>query len=229
MDVNSTKNNYRSASADRRRRRRRRSCRSRLLLVLALIALVLITLVGIGFAGSSGRIAAGVEIAGVDVGGLTPAQAKHKLERAALKYSWMPVSFRAAGKRFRIAPAQLGVQIDWSAAIETARHDGDGLGPLRGFKRLEMRFFGVDVTPPVTDSSPALNLFLSQIARSVDRPAREPAIVLDGSQPSIVSGNNGRALSRQTAARMIIGALELVLSRAGDAADQGDRAEVRRV
>jgi vancomycin resistance protein YoaR len=177
------------------------------LLVPALVALFLIALVGIGFAGSSGRLAAGVEIAGVNVGGLTPAQAQRKLENTSNKLSWVPVEFRADGKSFSIAPAQLGIQIDWSTAIDTARHDGDGLGPLRGFKRLEVRFFGVDVAPPVRHSSLALNRLLSQMARSVNHPTREPAIVLDGAEPSIVSGRNGRALNRHAAARLILRAL----------------------
>lgn len=177
------------------------------MLAPALVALFLIALVGIGFAGSSGRIAAGVEIAGVNVGGLTPAQAQRKLEQTSRKLFWVPVEFRADGKRFSIAPVQIGVQTDWSAAIDTARHDGAGLGPLRGFKRLEMRFFGVDVAPPITHSPPALNRLLSRIARSVNHPAREPAIVLDGAEPSIASGHSGRALNRRTTARLIVRAL----------------------
>jgi len=205
--VNSTRNNYRSSSAPRQRRKRRRSRRFLLLLAPALIALALIALVGIGFAGSSDRVPAGVEIAGINVGGLTPVQAERKLEQTATKFAWAPVEFRAAGKRFSIAPAQLGIQIDWSAAIESARHDGDGLGPLRGFKRLEMRFFGANVAPSVRHSSLALNRLLSRIARSVNHPAHEPAIVLDGAEPSISSGHSGQALNRTAAARLIVRAL----------------------
>jgi vancomycin resistance protein YoaR len=177
------------------------------LLAPVLVVLFLIALVGIGFAGSSSRIAAGVEIAGVNVGGLTPAQAQRKLEQTSKKLFWVPVEFRADGKSFSIVPAQIGVLTDWSAAIDTARHDGEGLGPLRGFKRLEMRFFGVDVMPPVTHSPLALNRLLSRIARSVNQPALEPAIVLDGTEPSIASGHSGRALNRRTAARLIVRAL----------------------
>ena len=164
-------------------------------------------LVGIGFAGSSRQIAAGVEIAGIDVGGLTPAQAKQKLERASQKLSWTAVDFLAAGKSFRVAPAQLGVELDWDAAIASARREGEGFSLLRGFKRLEMRFEHVRVTPPVRHSALALNHFLAQIARSVNRPALEPALVLDGAQPTIVSGHSGRALRRQAAGNLIVNVL----------------------
>jgi hypothetical protein len=159
--------------------------------------LFLAALVGVGFAGSSNQIATGVAIAGVNVGGLTPTQARHKLEQAAARVAWVPVEFQAADKRFKIAPAQLGVRADWDTAIDNARHNGDGFGPLRGFKRLEMRFVGVDLEPPFSHSQPALERFLAQVARSVDKPVREPALVLDGDQPTIVAGRNGRALKRR--------------------------------
>lgn len=205
--VDYNRHNYRSSSADLRRRRRRRRRRSLLLLVPVLAVLFVLVVVGIGFAGSSDRIAAGVRIAGMNVGGLTPAQARQKLKRAFGKVAWVPVELRAGNKQVMISPAQLGVSIDWPAAINSARNDGDKLGPLQGFKRLEMRLVGVDVTPSVSLSQPALKLLLSQIGRSVDHPEREPAIVLDGSEPSIVSGHNGLALNRPVAARLISRAL----------------------
>jgi vancomycin resistance protein YoaR len=205
--MSSTRHYYQSSSYRRSRRRRRRSRRSLKLLAPGFVALFLIALVGIGFAGSSDRIATGVEVAGTDVGGMTTGEARRTLEKAYQKLVWVPADFVAAGKHFKITPAQLGVQVDWKTAVETARRDGDGFGPLRGFKRLEMRFFGTDVTPPVTHSAPALNKYLSEVARSVNRPVREPALVLSGSQPSIVSGSDGRALNRAAAGRLVIAAL----------------------
>src|SRR4029453_15863886 len=54
---------------------------ARWILVSFALAAVLIALVGLAFAGSSARIADGVAIAGVDVGGLTPGEARALLER----------------------------------------------------------------------------------------------------------------------------------------------------
>lgn len=178
-----------------------------MLLAPVVVVALVISIVGIGFAGSSDRLASGVEIAGTNVGGLTVSEARHKLESASAKLAWAPVEFVAAGKHFTIAPAQLGVEVDWKTAIERARRESDELGPLRGFKRLEMRFFGTNVVPPSKHSSLALNRFLGRIEKAVNRSSREPALVLDGSQPTIVSGRVGRALSRPTAARAIIAAL----------------------
>ncbi len=174
----------------------------------ALVALSLLVLVGYAFAGSSDRIASGVKIAGVDVGGLTSAQARQKLEKASAKRSWVPVKFLAKDKQFEVAPAQLGIYIDWGAAIAKARRDGDGVGPLRGFKRLEMRLLGNRIKPPSKLSAPALKKLLKMIATSVDKPALEPSLVLDGSQPRVIPGRTGSALDRTQAADIVVKTLE---------------------
>lgn len=197
----------RPSSHQRPRRRKRRSRRPLILLAPAIAALSLLALVGLAFAGSSDRIAAGVEIAGIDVGGLTSAQARQKLEKASAKLTWVPVEFVAKGKSFEVAPAQLGIIIDWDAAVAKARRDGDGVGPLRGFKRLEMRFFGSHIKPSTKLSQLALKRLLSTIAQSVDKPVREPALVLDGSRPKVVPGHKGRALDRKRATDMVVSAL----------------------
>jgi vancomycin resistance protein YoaR len=197
----------RPSSHQRPRRRRRRSRGPLTLIAPALVAFAVLASVGFAFAGSPDRIASGVEIAGVDVGGLTSAQARQKLEKASAKLSWVPVKLVARGKGFEAAPAQLGIVIDWNAAIGEARRDGDGVGPLRGFKRLEVRLLGNKIDPTVKPAPLALKRLLSTIARSVDKPAREPALILDGARPTVVPGHAGLALDRKQAADMVVVAL----------------------
>src|SRR5204863_440898 len=80
---------------------RRRARRSRLLVQRALAAFAAVALLalvlGLVFAGSSQRLASGVRIAGVDVGGLSPDAARHKLEARARAVAHVPVLFTAAG------------------------------------------------------------------------------------------------------------------------------------
>ena len=197
----------RPTSHPRSRHRKRKSRRPLLFIAPAIVALSVLVVVGYAFAGSSNRIATGVEIAGVDVGGLTATEAQQKLEKASSKLAWVPVELIAKGKHFEVAPAQLGITIDWNAAIARARRDGDGVGPLRGFKRLEMRLVGSQIKPTAKLSSRALKMLLSTIAKSVDKPALEPALVLDGSRPKVVPGRKGRALDKKTAAEIVIRAL----------------------
>jgi vancomycin resistance protein YoaR len=179
--------------------------RSLLLLVVAIAGAG--TVLGLVFAGSPTTLARGVRIDGVDVGGLQARDARALLERRATALAHRPVVFSAAGKRFRIAPITLGVEPDWSAAVDAARRQGDGFGPFRGFRRIDVQFFGADVMPPVSVLSGALEYELQQIAKKVDRPQRPAALVRHGLRIAVVPGRVGRVLDRKVAADVVVHAL----------------------
>src|SRR5712691_2280407 len=103
---------------------------------------------GLAFAGSPSRLANGVRIAGVDVGGRTPHQARSILEQRADALAAVPVRFRVGSRTWQFEPRRLGIRVDWDAAVDAVRRQGEGFGPLRGFRRLDLRFFGADVAPP---------------------------------------------------------------------------------
>jgi vancomycin resistance protein YoaR len=171
------------------------------------LAVALAVLLGTILAGSPKRIAAGVRIAGVSVGGMTPGEARRLLERRAAALENVPVTFFAGGRRWRITPHRLGVEADWGAAVDAAQKEGEGLGPFRGFQRVRVRVFGADITPPAKVYEPALDYQLDQIAKEIDRPKREAAIVLHGLKPVLVEGQSGRRLARPRAAAAMVGAL----------------------
>ena len=162
---------------------------------------------GFAFAGSPSRIASGVRIDGVDVGGLTAGEAQRKLEGRAAALANLPVTFTAAGHEWRIKPVGLGVDVDWRGAVKLALEQGDGVGPLRGFRRFGVRVFGANVSPPTRVFQGALQFELTRIARTVDRPHRDAALVLKGLQPFVVGASTGRVLDRAAAGDTIVGAL----------------------
>jgi vancomycin resistance protein YoaR len=196
----------RHAVRPRRRRRRARLVWQRSLVAVALLGAIG-ALFGLAFAGSPARIAEGVRIAGVDVGGMKPAQARALLERRAHALAGVPVTFSAAGRHWRLRPATLGVQVDWRAAVDDARRQGAGLGPLRGFRRIEVRVFGADVAPPTRVYNAALDHQLDRIDRAVSRPHREAAVELRGLKPVVVPPRTGHVLDRRAAATAIVRAL----------------------
>ena len=76
-----------------------------------------------------------------------------------------PVVFLAGGKRYPIRPLSWGpARLDGSA-VDAAERQGDGFGPIRGFKRLDVQVFGADVTPPTTVLNGALDYQLGLIAK----------------------------------------------------------------
>jgi vancomycin resistance protein YoaR len=162
---------------------------------------------GLAFAGSPTRLPAGVRVAGVDVGGLTPGAAQSLLERKAAALAHTPVTFVAVGHTWRFTPSQLGVRVSWHDAVESARQEGSGFGPIRGFKRLDVRVFGADVTPQTQVFDTALEYVLGKIGGVVDVEHRDASIALRRLRPMIVPAETGRRLDRRRAAATIVGAL----------------------
>ena len=172
-----------------------------------IVGVVAGALLGFVFAGSPDRIAAGVTVAGVNVGGLTASEATRKLERQARATSQIPVVFTAAGHTWQLRPGNLGVEADWGAAVKLAMRHGGGLGPFRGLRRIGVRVFGADVSPPTRVYERSLNYELARMSRAVDAPHRDAAIVLRGLRPVVVLGSTGRVLDRQAAGAVIVTAL----------------------
>jgi vancomycin resistance protein YoaR len=162
---------------------------------------------GLAFAGSPSRLANGVRIAGVDVGGKTPRQARSVLQRRSDMLASVPVTFRVGSRTWELQPRHLGIRVDWSAAVDAVRRQGNGFGPLRGFRRLDLRFFGADVAPPTQVYDAALEAKLNQIAAAVNVEHREASIVLRGLRPEIVPSRTGHLLDRHAAAAQIVRAL----------------------
>jgi vancomycin resistance protein YoaR len=175
--------------------------------VTAAVAVAAAAAVGLVFAGSPAKLAEGVHIAGVDVAGLTPADARRMLERRAAELERVPVTFVAGDRRWRITPARLGVEVDWAAAVEAARRQGEGFGPVRGFRRLQVRFFGADVAPPTQVYDAALRYELGRLTSAVARKPRDAAIARRGLRPVLVPAKSGSTLERAAAEHVVVRAL----------------------
>jgi vancomycin resistance protein YoaR len=170
-------------------------------LVLALIAL------GLVYSGSATQIADGVRLAGVDVGGMTAAEAERALEQRASGLGTSPVVFTADGHRWAIQPAKLEVRIDWGEAARRAVAAGDGPIGVRGLERLKIRLFGTDVEPRPDYYEPALRFQVSQMAEEVDVPPRDAAIALRSNGPVVVPAEDGLILDRGEAEQVVLDAL----------------------
>ncbi len=173
-------------------------------MTLGAIVVAIGLLVGLAFAGSEEKLASGVRIAGVDVGGLTSSEAQALLEARSKSLENVPVTFTAPGHVWRLRPKQLGVEVDWQGAVAAATREGSGLGPLRGFRRIEVRVFGADVAPPTRVYDAALQYELTRFGHAIDQPEYEPAVKLRGLRPVVVPGKAGRNLARSAAATTIV-------------------------
>jgi vancomycin resistance protein YoaR len=196
----------RAAQLPRARRRRRARVRLLWQWSLLVVGLLLIggTVLGLAFAGSPERLPSGTQIAGVDVSGLTAGEARALLEHKSKDLSNDPVLFTAEGKRWRVRPSAVVVDVDWGAAVEAAQRQGEGFGPLRGLKRLGVRVFGGEVVPTSRVYQYAVTAYVNRFARGVDRPRIEPSLQLTGYEASVAPGRNGRVIDRKAAEKVLV-------------------------
>jgi vancomycin resistance protein YoaR len=191
--------------------RRKRAARRRLVWQWSLagaVALAAATVaLSLGFAGSPKTVPPGATIAGIEVGGLSTREAISTLERRYAALRTTPAIFTAGPRQWRIRPNEMILEVDWAAAVETARRQGDGFAPVRGLRRLGARFFGADVTPRARVETAVLAHELDVLSRRIDRPERSASIRLRGLQPELVRGATGRRLDRDATARLIVASL----------------------
>ncbi len=174
---------------------------------LTVFLALLATLVGLAFAGSRSKLAPGTTIAGVAVGGLPLSEATRVLTGRADAVARTPITFAAGDETFPLSASQLGVAPDWQSAVSEAADHGGGFGPIRGFKHLKARFFGIDVEPRVGTYTAAVNYELGLIAAAVDRSGVDAKLVGKGLDVKIVDGRPGRRLDRKAAAAVIASSL----------------------
>ena len=127
------------------------------LIGLTLLALILGAAMALYRADHNGRIYTGVTVQGVDVSGLTTAEAAAAL-RDATAYSTngkVALSDPATGQSWRFTPAQLGILVDGEATASAAFNVGRSGGP---FDRLRDTFqswyYGRAIAPIVVFDRP---------------------------------------------------------------------------
>ncbi|MBA2615004.1 MAG: VanW family protein [Actinobacteria bacterium] len=171
----------------------------------SLLAFALV--VGVLFAGSSREIAAGVRVAGVNVAGLTPEEAAAALGKQSARYAGRDVVFIADGERFPLSPKDLDAHVNWDAVAAEAQSRGNWPMPFRGIRRVGVRLFGVEVTPAAELYEPRFDYELERMAKALDTPGRNAAIVLEGLETKIEPHREGKTLDRSGAKQLIARAL----------------------
>ncbi|SDD19014.1 VanW family protein [Rhodococcus tukisamuensis] len=150
---------------------------------------------GVDYAMSSDQVPRGVSVAGVDVGGMNPADAEAMLRTELGPRVQQPVEVRAGDARAQVVPEQAGLGIDWSATLDRA-----GAQPLNPVTRLTSLFSHREIGVVSTSDEAALAAAVEGLRPQVDRAPVEGGIAFDGPTPTGVSPRAGQALDAEGAA-----------------------------
>lgn len=146
---------------------------------------------------ASGTVPRGVEVAGIEVGGMDRAAAQQKLEAELGRRATQPLSVRVGDQSTTFVPAAAGLGVDWNATW-----DRIGGQPLNPFTRFWSLFADRSVSPVAAVDEAALDTQL-QALRGYDRQPVEGTVSFDQTRPVPVYPVPGRVLD-VSAARAIL-------------------------
>jgi vancomycin resistance protein YoaR len=155
---------------------------------LALVYFVLLLVLGSG-------VARGTTVLGTDIGGLSRPAAVAKLDAALAARAKAPITATAGGTAVTVDPVAAGLGFDAARTVDAA--DGRTFNPVS----LLGRIFGGSTVQPVVSADPTkLASAVAVVARTVDKPGKQPAITFPGGTPAATQGTAGTGLQRPAAA-----------------------------
>lgn len=145
--------------------------------------------------GQQDKIAHGIRIGGIDVGGLNAAQARSRLSAAFGTRSHRRIVLRYGARRFVMPAALSRVKLGFGGAIAQAlqRSREDDL-PSRVIRSLSGGSIHASFAPQMSISSTDVARFTAAVARSLDQPARSASISFAPSRLGALPAQRGLAV-----------------------------------
>jgi lipoprotein-anchoring transpeptidase ErfK/SrfK len=141
---------------------------------------------------SEDRIAEGVRVGGVPVGGLNSRAAERTLRRRLQADLDAPVVVRAAGRRFTLAAAQAGAQADLRSSVRAAvERSRTGNVVSRALRAVTGKDVDAELALRVRYDRAAVRRFTRRIERKVERSPRDATVEFTGAGLTKVPGRAG--------------------------------------
>ena len=117
------------------------------------------------------------DIGSVDVGGLSAQQAKAKLQQDLLGELETPVTVTRGTREGRMGPGQSKVAVNIDGSVDAALAKSNQANfVVRAYRKLSGTSVDATVTPEVQYSRPAVNDLVNEVAKDVDRKAKDAAL-----------------------------------------------------
>ncbi|GAA3550447.1 VanW family protein [Amycolatopsis ultiminotia] len=152
----------------------------------------------VGAIATAGEVPGGTTVAGVAVGGLSPAEAQAKLTAALTPRLAQPVQISAGDRTAQFVPASAKIQVDYTATVAQA-----GTQSLTPWGLLGSLFGDREFRVVSSGDDQALNAVIAGLRPAVDRPMTEGDVRFDGTTPVPVEPESGQELD-ETAARQAL-------------------------
>jgi lipoprotein-anchoring transpeptidase ErfK/SrfK len=141
------------------------------------------------------KLARGIRIGGLDVGGLSAAQARMRLRTVFQSRLHRTIVVRYRGLRFALRTETARVRLDFRSAVDQAlqRTRDDNL-LIRVARGLTGGSIHANFEPQVHFSARAVTRFTARIARAINQPTRSASISFSASSIGVVASRPGLAL-----------------------------------
>ncbi len=157
----------------------------------ALLALVVL-LVGVDVAASAGRVHPGVRVAGVAIGGKTPASAVATLERQLGPRLGQPVVAAFEKESWSYTGPELGARLDATTTVLTAMKVGrTGTLAERVAQRASAYFRPVETDAKVLLDGVRVSVVLGELSEAISVPPKDATIVIEKGRPRLVPSKVG--------------------------------------
>jgi vancomycin resistance protein YoaR len=152
----------------------------------------------------AGHIYPGVSVAGMDLSGLTPAEASARIAQAVEYPDHGHILLYDKTTTYNLTPAQLGFFLDPESTALNAYHYGRS-GSIFGDlgSQYTAWFSGTTLAPTLVFDQRVAQTYLLSLARQIDKPVLEANLGLNGAEVVVHSGQVGRELDTDAALALI--------------------------
>jgi len=152
----------------------------------------------VDFLASNGDVPRGVTVAGVEVGGLSRAEAEAKLRGQLDGRLKQPVQLKVADSTTQVDPAKAGLAPDWKKTLDNA-----GSQPVNPITRVVSFFSAREVPFEAVVDRAALDTALAEAGKKVAQEPVEGTIRYVDAVPSVVEPQEGRKVDPAAADRVV--------------------------
>jgi lipoprotein-anchoring transpeptidase ErfK/SrfK len=158
---------------------------------------------------NSDKIADGIQIGGIDVGGMSADQARNRVHARLVKPLDKPVTVTYNGTKYVLNPDKLQIRADIDGMIDAAlRASQSGGFPTRVWRYTTGGSVDREIAPHITYSSKAIDEFVDNVASDVNTPAQDATISPTPSSLNTVPGSDGVSLLTDRLRTQLRGAIE---------------------